>query len=107
MVACQNPITGNAVAMGQATSSDPTIEISHAGAENLCSTALQMACHSSSTAINGTTSSKNPDASPTIAAKVIVATATAETVRTPMLFAPATQLGGIRQDSEAGPHDRE
>jgi hypothetical protein len=59
-----HPITGSAVAIGQATNSDPTSEISHGGAENLCSTALHTACQSRRTASSGTTSSKKLDVRP-------------------------------------------
>jgi hypothetical protein len=53
--------------MGQATTSDPTSEIRQVGTENVCSTALQIACHSSNTASGGAINSTKPEVSPTIA----------------------------------------
>lgn len=61
------------------------------GAENLCSTALHIACQSRRTASSGTTSSKKLDVRPTTAAQASALTATAETARTPKLLPPATR----------------
>src|SRR3954453_4737325 len=83
------PITGSAVAIGHATTSDPINAINHGGAEKRCSPALQVACHTSRTPSSGTTSSRNPEMRPTSAAAVSATTVTAETASTPRLLPPA------------------